>query len=111
VEQRRTPSRSEYRFAVRVKPGARRLRVGGRWDGRLGPALVVAVTAPAVDGRANAAVITALADVLDVPSRRFTLVTGERARDKLVAVEQVPAGLPARIALLLSGVRADPPTQ
>ena len=42
---------------VRVRPGASRTAVGGRYDGPLGPALVVAVTAPAVDGRATEAAL------------------------------------------------------
>ncbi|NUT51213.1 MAG: DUF167 domain-containing protein, partial [Saccharothrix sp.] len=47
-----------FRFAIRVKPGAKREAVGGRWgDG----ALVVAVAAPAVEGKANEAVRKALA--------------------------------------------------
>ena len=55
-----------YRFAVRVKPGARHPGVGGGRAGRLGPALVVAVSAPAVDGKANEAVCRALAAALGV---------------------------------------------
>jgi uncharacterized protein len=54
---------SALRFAVRVRPGVRHTTVGGRWDGPSGAALMVAVTAPAVDGRANAAVLEALAVV------------------------------------------------
>lgn len=77
---------SEYRFAVRVKPGARRTSVGGRWPGRLGDALVVAVTAPAVDGRANDALCRALADALDVPVRQVRVVSGAASRDKVMAV-------------------------
>lgn len=70
--------------------------------------LIVAVTAPAVDGKA---VLAALADALDVPVSRFTLVTGDRGRDKLVAVHPAPPDLVARVDLLLSGVGADTRTQ
>jgi uncharacterized protein YggU (UPF0235/DUF167 family) len=96
---------SEFRFAIRVKPGARRTAVGGRWDGRLGPALVVAVTAPAVDGRANDAVRRALADALAVPRADLALVAGERGRDKLVALARPPAD----IATLLRRLTGDTP--
>ncbi|MFC5945436.1 DUF167 domain-containing protein, partial [Micromonospora harpali] len=50
--------------AVRVKPGASRVRVGGRRDGTLGPALVIAVNAPPVDGRATEAARRVLAAAL-----------------------------------------------
>jgi hypothetical protein len=94
------------RFAVRVKPGARRATVGGRWDGRLGEALVVAVTAPAVDGRANEAVCRALAAALEVPERDITIATGARSRDKLIEVAAPPPDLPARIEQLIGNPRS-----
>jgi uncharacterized protein len=74
------------RIPIRVKPGARRAGVGGRYDGPLGPAVIVAVTAPAVDGRATDAALRALADALGVRPRQVELVSGERSRDKLVEV-------------------------
>jgi uncharacterized protein len=70
------------RFAIRVKPGASRTLVGGR----RGDALVVTVSAPAVDGRANEAVRRALADAFGVRARDVTIVRGERGRDKIVEV-------------------------
>jgi uncharacterized protein YggU (UPF0235/DUF167 family) len=94
---------SGHRFAVRVKPGARHTAVGGHWDGRLGAALVVAVTAPAVDGKANEAVCRALATALDVPRRQITVVTGAHARDKLVEIDPAPPGLEARVNALTCG--------
>lgn len=100
---------TEHRFPVRVKPGARRTAVGGCWDGRLGPALVVAVTAPAVDGRANDAVCRALADAFGVPRAHVTIATGAHARDKLVAVLSPPAGLAARIDELTGGLTGPDP--
>jgi uncharacterized protein YggU (UPF0235/DUF167 family) len=93
-----TPDR---RFAVRVKPGARVTEVGGRWDGRQGPALVVAVTARAVDGKANEAVRHALAHALGVRRDAITIVTGEHSRDKLIAITSPPDDLVTRLARLI----------
>jgi uncharacterized protein len=87
-------------IAVRVKPGASRVRVGGRYDGPLGPALVVAVTAPPVDGRATAAALRALADALRLRPAALTLRSGAASRDKLVEVSDPPDDLPARVARL-----------
>jgi uncharacterized protein len=44
------------------------------------------VSAPPQDGRANAAVVELLADVLGVPARTISVVSGHGARDKLVEV-------------------------
>ena len=87
------------RFGVRVKPGARRVAVGGRWAGSAaGDALVVAVAAPAVEGKANEAVRDALAAAFGVRRRDVAIVTGERGRDKVV---EVAGGDPARLTELL----------
>jgi uncharacterized protein YggU (UPF0235/DUF167 family) len=88
--------------AVRVKPAASRARVGGCWVGPYGPALVVAVTARAVEGRATAAVLAALADALGVRPRAISVRAGGTSRDKLLAVEaEQPIG--ARVVALRNG--------
>jgi uncharacterized protein len=74
------------RFAVRVKPGARRESVGGRWPALGGDALIVAVAAPAVEGKANEAVRRALATAFGVRRQDVTIVTGDRGRDKVVEI-------------------------
>ncbi|MFD1149791.1 DUF167 domain-containing protein [Saccharothrix hoggarensis] len=92
--------RSAFRFAVRVKPGAKREAVGGRWgDG----ALVVAVAAPAVEGKANEAVRKALAQAFGVRKQDVEVVAGERGRDKVVRVEPAPADAGDVLARLLDG--------
>lgn len=80
------------RVEIRVRPGASRTKVGGRY----GDALVVAVQPPAVDGRATQAALTALAEALGV--RDVQLVTGRTARTKVV---EVPDDCAARVAALL----------
>lgn len=77
------------RFAVRVKPGARREAVGGSH----GDALVVAVTAPAIEGKANEAVRKALAKAFAVRRQDVTIVTGERGRDKIIELPDAPERL------------------
>jgi uncharacterized protein YggU (UPF0235/DUF167 family) len=86
-----------------VRPGASRSHVGGRYDGPHGPALVVTVTARPVDGRATAAVLAAVADALDLPSRDVAIRSGTRSRDKLITVRSADPGLPSRVAALRDG--------
>ena len=73
--------------AVRVRPGAGRTSVGGRYDGPHGPALIVAVGAPAVDGRATEAVRRALAEALGVRAAAVALKIGATSRDKVFTVD------------------------
>jgi uncharacterized protein len=71
---------------VRVRPGAGRNRVGGRYEGPHGPALIIAVGAPAVDGQATEAVRQALAAALGVKARDVALKVGATSRDKVFTV-------------------------
>ncbi|HEY3293468.1 MAG TPA: DUF167 domain-containing protein [Candidatus Nanopelagicaceae bacterium] len=70
---------------IRVRPNASRNKVGGTVGDP--PRLIVAVQAPAVDGKANAAVLKELAKAFDLRPRDFTLVFGELGRDKRLLVE------------------------
>ncbi|NHC45535.1 DUF167 domain-containing protein [Motilibacter aurantiacus] len=91
------------RIALRVRPGASRTAVGGA----RGDALVVAVTARAVDGRATEAALRAVADALGVRRRQLRLVSGATSRDKVVEVDADAApGLASRVSALLAGGRA-----
>lgn len=88
---------------VRVKPGAGRPRVGGCHLGPHGPALVVAVRAPAVDGRATEAARRALAEALGVRPASVALRTGATSRDKLFLVDDPPPDLVDRLRQLRDG--------
>jgi len=83
--------------AIRVRPGASRTAVGGRYDGPFGPALVVAVQAPAVEGRATEAAVRAVAQALGVKPRTVHVKAGELSRDKLLQITDPPADLATRI--------------
>jgi uncharacterized protein len=99
------------RLAIRVKPGSARASVGGRHragDGHraeripeYGDSLVVAVTARAVDGKANQAALRAVAAAFGVKRADVTLVTGATSRDKVVEVDGDPGALAARRDILL----------
>ena len=75
----------DFLLEIRVRPNASRNKVGGTAGDP--PRLVVAVQAPAVDGKANAAVIKELAIAFELRSRDFTIVHGELARDKRLIVK------------------------
>jgi uncharacterized protein len=76
------------RLAVRVQPRASRDEILGWRDG----VLRVRVTAPPVDGGANAAVVALVAGALGVKVSAVRLVRGERARDKVVSVAGLTDG-------------------
>lgn len=65
--------------AVRVKPGSRK---GPLIESGDDGALTVYVREPAVDGKANDAVIRLLAEHFDVPRRNVELASGATARLK-----------------------------
>lgn len=87
------------RVKLRVKPGASRSAIGGRH----GDALVVAVTARAVEGKATEAALRAVADAFAVPRRDVVLVTGRTSRDKIVDISGAPGDLARRLAALIGG--------
>jgi uncharacterized protein len=70
------------RLALRVQPRSRKNEIAGERAG----ALLVRVTAPPVDGKANQAVRRQIANRLGVPAGRVSIVRGESSRDKLVEV-------------------------
>ena len=74
-----------FLLEIRVRPNASRNKVGGSVGEP--PRLIVAVQAPAVDGKANQAVIKELAAVLKLKVRDFTIVFGELGRDKRIIIE------------------------
>ena len=84
---------------IRVRPNSSRNKVGGSAGDP--PRLVVAVQAPAVDGKANAAVIKELANAFNVRVRDFTIVFGELGRDKRLLVNGDTQLLQARYDELL----------
>lgn len=63
----------------------------------------MAVAAPATDGRANKAVIQAVAGALDVPRSTVSIARGARGRDKMIAIEDPPADLNERVERLVAG--------
>lgn len=77
-----------FSLPLRVKPGASRAVVGGRYDGPYGPALVVAVAARAVDGKATEAAVRAVAAALGIRARDITVRSGHTSRDKLVLIDE-----------------------
>lgn len=70
------------RITVRVRPGSARPGVGGEHGG----ALVVRVSARAVDGKATEAALAALAAAFGVRRQAVTLVAGASSRTKVVDV-------------------------
>jgi uncharacterized protein len=70
-------------ISVRVLPRAARDEIGGERAG----ALLVRLTAPPVEGRANVALCRLLAKRLGVAADRVSVVRGHRSRDKVVRVD------------------------
>lgn len=73
----------QLKIQVRVIPKAKRPGVETVADG----SLKVRVAAPAEGGRANAAVIEALAQHFGVPKRAVTIVRGQTSRTKWAAID------------------------
>jgi uncharacterized protein YggU (UPF0235/DUF167 family) len=73
------------KIAVRLLPRARVNEIAGERDG----ALMVRVTAPPVDGRANAALCRLIAKRSGVGVRSVSVLQGASSRNKLVRVDGI----------------------
>ena len=82
------------RIAIRVRPGSVRPGVGGEHAG----ALVVRVSARAVDGKATEAALAAVAEAFGVRRSAVALVSGASSRTKIV---EIAGGDPRLLADLL----------
>ncbi|HEX5439321.1 MAG TPA: DUF167 family protein [Ktedonobacterales bacterium] len=71
---------------VRVTPRARRIALTLE-----GETLRAWLTAPPVEGAANAALLALLAERLGLPKRAVTLLRGGSSREKLLAIEGISA--------------------
>ena len=73
-------------LSVKVVPGTKRNALDGVWNGTH---VKIALQAPAVDGKANDALIDFLSKTLDVKKKNIFIVTGEKSRCKVILIEQV----------------------
>ncbi|MBI3198266.1 MAG: DUF167 domain-containing protein [Rhodospirillales bacterium] len=78
---------------LRAQPRARRTALQCSAQG----GLKAEVTAPAEDGKANAAVIALLAAEWHLPRSAFDVMRGAAGRDKVVSISGEPAVLAGRI--------------
>jgi uncharacterized protein (TIGR00251 family) len=87
---------------VRVQPRASRNAIAGTREG----ALLVRLTAPPVEGAANAALVKLIAKALGLPPSALSVARGARGRDKLLHVTGLSA---PRVAVILgaAGPTAD----
>ena len=75
-----------YSLSLHVQPGARKSGIAGLH----GDALKVKIAAPAVDNKANAALIAFLSEALAVPKSAIALRRGTTSRRKVVEISGGP---------------------
>lgn len=80
-------------LTVHVQPGAKSSEVAGLH----GDALKVRLAAPALDGRANAALVAFVAQRLDLRKSLVELKSGQKSRRKLLLVTGAPADAEQRL--------------
>jgi uncharacterized protein (TIGR00251 family) len=69
-------------LVLHVQPGAKRTEVTGLH----GEALKIRLATPPIDGKANEALLSFVADKFDVPQRGVELLRGGQSRHKMVKV-------------------------
>jgi uncharacterized protein len=70
-------------LSVRAQPGAKKTAIAGIYGEGAAAQLKVAVHAPAIEGRANEALVAFLADLFSLPRKNVILVSGETNRSKV----------------------------
>jgi uncharacterized protein (TIGR00251 family) len=84
------PGQDLWSLQIHAQPGVRKNQVAGEHGG----SLKLKIAAPAVDNKANQCLVRFVAELLGVTQRQVTLVRGEGARQKTIAVRGVGPKLP-----------------
>jgi uncharacterized protein (TIGR00251 family) len=79
------PTSTGVRLSVHVQPRASSSGIVGAY----GEALKVRLTAPPVDGAANAALVTLLSRTFGIPAKAVTLLAGSGSRTKTVELQGI----------------------
>jgi uncharacterized protein (TIGR00251 family) len=92
------------RIALKVRAGARRTE----FSGRLGTTWKLQVAAPAVDGKANEAIVRFLSKMFSVPASSVRILTGLSSPSKIVEVDGTDAEQVERAILESHGHSSHP---
>ena len=74
------------RLQIRVIPNAKRSAWVGKWNETY---YKIALHAPAVDGKANKALIDFLSETLNLPKKMFSIVSGQTNRCKVIEIQGI----------------------
>jgi uncharacterized protein (TIGR00251 family) len=74
---------ADLELTLHAQPGAKRTQIKGTHAG----AIRIGISARAIEGAANEALLEFLADAFQVPRRRCTLISGKTSRHKRVRIE------------------------
>ena len=76
-------------LAVRAQPGAKKTAITSVYGEGAAAQLKIAVHAPPLEGRANAALVAFLAETFSIPKSAVELTTGELSRSKVFLLRGV----------------------
>lgn len=82
-------------LTLHIQPGAKKTEIAGVH----GDALKIRLAAPPVDGKANAALLAFVAEVLDLPKQAVSLKSGQTSRRKVVEAIGAPADVARRLGV------------
>ena len=71
------------KFKIFVKPNARKNEIARASDGTL----IIRVTEPPIEGKANEEVIEVLSEYLNKPKKSISIVSGFKGKYKIINVE------------------------
>jgi uncharacterized protein (TIGR00251 family) len=102
VAWRRVGADGSITLTIHAQPGAKHTEVAGVHGRGTQMRLKIRLAAPAVEGRANDALVAFLAASFGVPRRNVTLVRGEAGRRKTLRIAS-PTARPDRDWAMLEG--------